>query len=76
MRGSRLRYDKERCYYHLMNRVAGEPGVYPFGDAEREKLIQLAGDLSRFYSIELLSFVVMGNHWHAICAGAGGTAVA
>ena len=51
MRGSRLRYDKERCYYHLMNRVAGEPGVYPFGDTEKEKLFQLAGDLSRFYSI-------------------------
>ena len=67
MRGSRLRYDKERCYYHLMNRVAGEPGVYPFGDAEKEKLFQLAVDLSRFYSIELLSFVAMGNHWHAIC---------
>ena len=36
MRGSRLRYDKERCYYHLMNRVAGEPGVYPFGDLGEE----------------------------------------
>ncbi len=68
MRGSRRRYDKERCYYHLMNRVAGEPGVYPFGDTEKEKLFQLAVDLSRFYSIDLLSFVVMGNHWHAICA--------
>ena len=31
MRGSRLRYDKERCYYHLMNRVAGgRKGTVPY----------------------------------------------
>ena len=54
-------------YYHLMNRVAGEPGEYPLGDVEKEKLLRLAVELSRFYSLELLSFVCMGNHWHAVC---------
>ena len=68
MRGSRLRYDKERCYYHLMNRVAGEPGVYPFGDLEKERLFRLAVELSRFYSLDLLSVVVLGNHWHIVCS--------
>ena len=47
---SRARYDREMCYYHLMNRVAGEPGEYPLGDVEKEKLLQLAVELSRFYS--------------------------
>jgi REP element-mobilizing transposase RayT len=56
------------CYYHLMNRVAGEPGYYPFGDAEKEKQFRLAVDLSRFYSLELLSVVVMGNHYHTVCS--------
>jgi len=56
------------CYYHLMNRVAGEPGEYPLGDVEKERLLQLAVELSRFYSLEMLSFVCMGNHWHAVCA--------
>jgi hypothetical protein len=29
MRTARVRYDREMCYYHLMNRVAGEVGYYP-----------------------------------------------
>jgi hypothetical protein len=41
MRMARIRYDREMCYYHLMNRVAGEPGYYPFGDVEKEKLFRL-----------------------------------
>ena len=68
MRGSRLRYDKEMRYYHLMSRVAGEPGGYSFGDTEKEKRIQLATDLSRFYSLDLLPVVVLGNHWHIVCS--------
>jgi len=35
MRMARVRYDREMCYYHLMNRVAGEPGYYPFGGEAR-----------------------------------------
>ncbi|MBT3289661.1 MAG: hypothetical protein HN380_20110 [Victivallales bacterium] len=63
MRCRRIRYDREDCYYHLMNRVAGEPGHYPLGDVEKETLFRLAVDLSRFYSLDLLSVVVMGNHY-------------
>ena len=68
MRMARVRYDREMCYYHLMNRVAGEPGYFPLGDVEKEKLFQLAVQVARFYSLDLLSFVCMGNHWHAVCA--------
>jgi len=68
MRMARIRYDREMCYYHLMNRVAGEAGYFPFGDVEKEKLFQLSVQVARFYSLDLLSFVCMGNHWHAVCA--------
>ena len=68
MRTARLRYDREVCYYHLLNRVAGEPDYFPFGDVEKEKLIRLVADVSRFYTIELLSVVVMSNHYHIVCA--------
>ena len=57
MRMARIRYDREMCYYHLMNRVADEPGYFPFGDVEKEKLFRLAVDLSRFYALDLLSVV-------------------
>ena len=42
MRMARVRYDRERCYHHLTNRVAGEAGFYPFGDVEKERLCQLS----------------------------------
>ena len=68
MRMARIRYDREMSYYHLMNRVAGEAGHYPFGPAEKEKLFQLALEVSRFHSLDLLSVTIMGNHWHVVCA--------
>ena len=68
MRVARVRYDREMCYYHLMNRVAGEAGFHPFGDVEKEKLFRSALELSRFYSLDLLSLVCMGNHYHIVCA--------
>jgi len=68
MRMARVRYDREMCYSHLMNRVAGEAGFYPFGDVEKERLFQLSVQVAQFYSLDLLSFVCMGNHWHAVCA--------
>ena len=55
MRGARVRYDREMCYYHLMNRVAGEPDYFPFGDVEKERFFQLVQQVSVFYSLELLS---------------------
>ena len=68
MRTSRLRYDREVCCYHLLNRVAGDADYFPFGDVEREQLIRLVAEVSRFYTIELLSVVVMSNHYHIVCA--------
>ena len=68
MRCRRIRYDREDCYYHLMNRIAGEPGEFPFGKVEKETFLRLAVDLTRFYSLDLLSVVVMGNHYHIVCS--------
>jgi len=63
MRAARIRYDREMCYYHLLNRVAGEPDYFPFGDMEKERFFQLVQQVSGFYSLELLSVVVMSNHY-------------
>ena len=67
MRTGRIRYDGDRCFYHVMNRVAGEPGFLPFGEVEKEYLFRLARSLSRFYTIDILSLVAMGNHYHCVC---------
>ena len=68
MRTARLRYDRDVCYYHLLNRVAGDAEYFPFGEVEKEKFIRLVCDVSRFYTIELLSVVTMSNHYHIVCA--------
>jgi len=68
MRTARIRYDADLCYYHLLNRVAGEENFFPFGDVEKEQFFRLALDLAKLYAIEILSIVVMSNHYHIVCA--------
>lgn len=67
MRISRIRNDQDPCYYHLINRVTGDPDALPFGDEEKEHLFSLFRQLQSFYTVELISVVVMSNHLHAVC---------
>lgn len=53
-------------YYHLVNRIAGFPGDYPFEDVEKEQFLRLMKKLLGFYTIEPLAWVVMGNHFHLV----------
>ena len=64
---TRVRYDKGPCYYHLLNRIAGRPDDLPFGDVEKEHFFDLVLRLSRLYAIDLISVVVMSNHFHIVC---------
>ena len=67
MRTARIRNDREQCFFHVVNRVSGMPGYLPFGEVEKEKLFTLFEKLQRFYTVELMSVVVMSNHFHAVC---------
>jgi REP element-mobilizing transposase RayT len=71
MRIARPRYDKDSCYYHVFNRVAGEPGWYPFGEVEREAMFKLLRQLNKLYALDIVSFVAMGNHFHAVVRAPG-----
>lgn len=66
MRSPRIRNDREQCFYHCFNRAAGWRGDSLFGALEKEKLFSLAVWLQKFYAIEVISFVCMSNHWHAL----------
>jgi len=68
MRSARLRYDRELCYYHLLNRVAGTRSFLPFGELEKERFFRLVLELSKLYCLDLVSVVVMSNHYHIVCA--------
>lgn len=53
-------------YYHLVNRIAGQPGQLPFGDAEKEKLLRMLLRLCLFFVIEPVACAIMGNHFHLV----------
>ena len=73
MRTARIRLDQfDTTYYHLINRVAGDPKYFPFGDVEKEYMFKLLERLNGFYRVDVISFVVMSNHIHLICAAEPG----
>lgn len=66
MRKRRIRRDHQGSYYHLIARTGGTASELPFGDREKQRLIDLIHELSRFYTVEVLSYVVMSNHVHLV----------
>ena len=66
-RHARIKPQDIGVYYHLTNRIAGMPGEFPFGDLEKESMVRLIKELTRFFTIEVLAFQVMGNHLHIVC---------
>ncbi len=50
--------------YHIMSRTAG--GERVFGDLEKEALRRLMWRISRFSGVAILTYAVMGNHFHIL----------
>ena len=63
MRKARQKVKDEGCYYHLMSRVSGCPGDYPFGDVEKEQAFKILEDLAKLYFLEVISFCCMEINW-------------
>lgn len=51
MRQPRLKRTGQDTFYHLYNRVAGEPGYFPFKKPEKEKFIQVLRKLEAYYTV-------------------------
>lgn len=69
MRQRRIRNDSRPTYYHLIGRVAGTRDDRPFDDVDRRKFVGLLRELASFYTIDIIDFVVMSNHYHiVVCA--------
>ncbi|WP_321413566.1 transposase [uncultured Desulfobacter sp.] len=63
-RTPRLMLKGEESVYHVMSRTA-LPG-YPFGDVEKDYMVQLIQQLSRLYFVEIFGYCIMGNHFHLL----------
>ncbi|MEM1083347.1 MAG: transposase [Verrucomicrobiota bacterium] len=50
--------------YHVMSRTVG--GEMLFGDTEKEGFVRIMRRLERFAGVEILTYAVMGNHFHLL----------
>jgi putative transposase len=66
MRTRRIKSEDSGMYYHVVNRIAGEPGSLPFDDVAREKMVALLYDVSRLFTVEPIAYQIMGNHFHIL----------
>ncbi len=60
----RFVFDDRTCCYHVMSRVAG--GDLLFGDVEKEAFRKLMRRMERFSGVEVLTYALMGNHFHLL----------
>jgi hypothetical protein len=59
---------EQAAFYHLFNRVAGDPTDYPFQEhaSARRRFLSLFEFYLRLYFCRLASFQLMGNHYHCV----------
>jgi len=60
-----LRIEFEDAWYHLMNRGAGRQDVF-ISNAQRERFLELLGDLVDRFGVETHAYCLMGNHYHLL----------
>ncbi len=65
-RHARVKAHSRSRYYHCMNRVAGEKDWFPFGDTEKEYFAYLIKKFTKLYTIEVISYCIMSNHFHIV----------
>ena len=66
MRTRRLKAhpDASSGFYHCMSRVVDRQFI--FGDIEKEHFARLMRQYARFCGIQILTFCLMGNHFHLL----------
>lgn len=60
-----LRIEFEGAWYHVMNRGAERQDVFA-SDAQRERFLELLGDLADGFGVETHAYCLMGNHYHLL----------
>lgn len=60
-----LRIEFEGAWYHVMNRGAARQDVF-LSDVQRERFLELLGDLADRFGVETHAYCLMGNHYHLL----------
>jgi REP element-mobilizing transposase RayT len=66
MRQTRIRIDFQDTWHHCYNRIAGTSQDLPFGDEEKEKFVRILKRVSVLYSVRVVAYQVMSNHFHLL----------
>ncbi len=66
MRQARIKTDEQPTWYHCYNRIAGTRLDLPFGDAEKEQFVRILRRVCLLYSVRVVSYQVMSNHFHIL----------
>ena len=65
MRQARQKPDYQDTWHHCYNRTVGTRADRPFGDAEKEMFVRLLKRLAAFYSVRVVSYTFMSNHYNS-----------
>lgn len=60
-----LRIQYPGAWYHIMNRGAGRRKIF-ITDKQRQHFLELLGELSKNYHVEVHCYCLMGNHYHLL----------
>ena len=60
----RLTIPNQKTVYHVMSRTCLDN--FPFGDIEKDELINIIKRFSTLYFTEIIGFCAMGNHFHLL----------
>ena len=66
MRRPRFKPADRPMFYHVFIRMAGEPVDFPFSYKEKEFFIKLLHKLNTFYSVKVVAYQAMSNHFHLV----------
>jgi len=64
MRSKRMKRDEAMACYHCMSRTVN--GERLFGDREKEILRKMVWQVAEFSGVEVLTYALMGNHFHVL----------
>jgi len=64
MRTARIKLVEQAAVYHCISRVVG--GQHLLDELGREQLTQILFSLSRFCGLEIITYCMMGNHFHLL----------
>ena len=63
-RTRRMINSEDKTAYHLMSRTALDG--FPFGDVEKDVLVDIIKKNSRLFFVEVFGFCIMSNHFHLL----------